>query len=112
MSAEPMSAEAMPSTVWLPFQEWRLALAALRNAEAQRNSHSELVRLSEEVIRTRNILIAARLADGYTLPAEAVRQVEADAELLRHPDDTAASERSWWRPVLARWSHETASRTR
>jgi hypothetical protein len=65
----------------------------LRKAEAQPKSHAELVRLSEEVIRTRNMLIAARLADGFTLPADAVRQVEADAELLRHPHDAAAPNR-------------------
>lgn len=101
MSAEPMSIEAMPSAVWLPFQQWRLAFAALRKAEAQRKSHAELVWLSEEVIRTRNILIAARLADGFTLPGEAVRQVEADADLLRHPDDTAAPnrQRAWNAPL-------------
>jgi hypothetical protein len=97
MSAEPMSTEAMPAAVWLPFQQWRLAFAALRKAEAQRQSHAELVRLSEEVIHTRNILIAARLADGFTLPGEAVRQVEADTELLKHPDDAAAPnrQRAW-----------------
>ena len=93
MSAEPTSIEAMPSAVWLPFQQWRLAFAALRKAEAQPNSHAELVRLSEEVIHTRNMLIAARLADGFTLPAKAVRRVEADAELLRHPHDTADADR-------------------
>jgi hypothetical protein len=102
MSADRMSLEAIPSAVWLPFHQWRLAFAALRKAEAQRKSHAELIWLSSEVIRTRNILIAARLADGFTLPAEVVRQAEADAELLTHPDDTAALIGSTGNPHLGR----------
>jgi hypothetical protein len=89
MSAELMSTEAMPLAVSLPFHQWRSAFAALRKAEAQRKPYAELVLLSTEVIRMRNNLIAARLADGFTLPAEVVGHVEADVELLRQPDDTA-----------------------
>lgn len=87
MSADPMSTEALQPAVSLPFHEWRLAFAALRKAEAQRTSYDVLIELSSEVIRTRNNLITSRLADGFTLPDGAVRDVEADAELLRHSDD-------------------------
>ena len=93
MSVEPMSTEAMPLAVSLPFHQWRSAFAALRKAEAQRKPYAELVSLSTEVIRTRNILLAARLADGFTLPAGVAGQVEADVELLRQPDDTAGPDR-------------------
>ncbi len=88
MSTDQMTTEAILPAVSQPFHQWRLAFAALRKAEAQRKSHAELIWLSSEVIRTRNILITSRLADGFTLPAEAIRRVDADAELLGQPDDT------------------------
>lgn len=84
-----MSIDAIQPATSLPFHHWRRAFAALRKAEAQGKPYAELVWLSEDVIRTRNILIAGRLADGFTLSAEGARQVEADAELLRQRDDTA-----------------------
>ena len=72
------------------FEAWRQAVAALRSAEAKKMAHVELVRLSEEVIRTRNALTLDRIAAGLTVPAEIARQLETDEVLLYQHDDTHA----------------------
>jgi hypothetical protein len=72
------------------FNEWRLAVAMLTEAERRGAPYQELVRLSEQVIRTRNVLALDRQAIGLALPAAMVRHIELDEDLLLQRDD-----RSW-----------------
>jgi hypothetical protein len=72
----------------LPFREWKAATEALRRAESRGAPHVELVRLSEAVIRTRNVLTQDWLAAGLALPEQDAIRAAVDEELLRQPDDT------------------------
>ncbi|HEY3923979.1 MAG TPA: hypothetical protein VGL75_05395 [Acidothermaceae bacterium] len=72
----------------LPFQEWQRALAALRSAEARGDSHPEILRLSAEVIRTRNELTVDRLHAGWHPPDDILKHLTVDAHLLHEKDDT------------------------
>jgi hypothetical protein len=72
------------------FNDWRLAVAMLTEAERRGAPYEELVRLSEQVIRTRNVLALDRQAFGLELPATMIRHIELDEDLLHQPDD-----RSW-----------------
>jgi hypothetical protein len=72
-----------------PFDDWRHAVAALLAAEKSGAPHADLVRLSEEVIRTRNVLALDRLAAGMPLPEVTARYLPSDERLLAEEDDTA-----------------------
>jgi hypothetical protein len=83
-----MAVEAFPAPASQPFTDWKTATAALRAAESRQADHRELVRLSEQVIRTRNALTADWAAAGLELPADVARLLAADTALLEQPDDT------------------------
>jgi|GEM_PF-5250054 hypothetical protein len=72
-----------------PFDDWRRAVAALSRGEKLGAPHAELLRLSAEVIRTRNVLALDRLAAGLPLPEETARHLPLDEWLLSEEDDTA-----------------------
>jgi hypothetical protein len=72
----------------LPFHEWQRAVAALRSAEARGASHTEIVRLSAEVIRTRNALTLDRVYAGWEAPDDILRHLTTDEQLLEEQDDT------------------------
>jgi hypothetical protein len=84
-----MAVDSSPAASAVPFREWKRASAALRVAEARQAPHAELVRLSEDVIRTRNLLTADWLDAGLALPDGELRQYAADESLLAERDDTA-----------------------
>jgi hypothetical protein len=71
-----------------PFDDWRRAVAALSAGEKSGAPHADLVRLSEEVIRTRNMLALDRLAAGMLLPEQTARYLPVDERLLSEQDDT------------------------
>lgn len=71
-----------------PFDDWRRAVAALAAGEKSGAPHADLVRLSEEVIRTRNVLALDRLAAGMLLPEQTARYLPLDERLLSEQDDT------------------------
>lgn len=71
-----------------PFDDWRHAVAALLASEKSGAPHADLVRLSEEVIRTRNVLALDRLAAGLPLPEVTSRHLPRDEHLLTEEDDT------------------------
>ena len=70
-----------------PFDAWQRACAALRAAEARKAPHAEVVRLAEEVIRTRNALTTDRLLAGWQPRDDILRHLTADEDLLRESDD-------------------------
>jgi hypothetical protein len=70
-----------------PFDAWQRACAALRAAEARKAPHAEVVRLAEEVIRTRNSLTMDRLLAGWQPRDDILRHLTADEDLLREGDD-------------------------
>ena len=82
-----MSADRVSSSSRL-FADWSGAFARLAAAERCHAPHTELVQLSAEVIRTRNILALDRQAAGLPLPGDMVRLIVADEHLLKQPDDT------------------------
>jgi hypothetical protein len=84
-----MAVDTSSAASSLPFREWKTATAALRAAELRGAPHAELMRLSEAVIRARNVLTADWLAAGLALPEQDAIRAAIDAELLRQPDDTA-----------------------
>jgi hypothetical protein len=84
-----MAVDSLPAATAAPFHEWKRATAALRIAEARCAPYAELVRLSEDVIRTRNLLTADWLEAGLALRDCELRQFEADECLLSERDDTA-----------------------
>ena len=71
-----------------PFDAWQRACAALRAAEARKAPHTEVVRLAEEVIRTRNALTMDRLQAGWQPRDDILRHLSADEDLLREGDDS------------------------
>jgi hypothetical protein len=72
-----------------PFDAWQRATAALRAAEARGASHEEVVRLSEQVIRTRNALTLDRTQAGWEPPDDVLRHLIGDELLLRQRDDSS-----------------------
>jgi hypothetical protein len=84
-----MAIEAVPPTPSLPFQEWQRALAVLRAAEARGDSHTEVLRLSAEVIRTRNAMTVDRLQAGWQPSDRVLKHLMVDDQLLREGDDSA-----------------------
>jgi hypothetical protein len=87
-----MAVDTSPAASSLPFRDWKRATDALRAAEARLAPHAELVRRSDDVIRTRNMLTADWLDAGLALSDALVHQFAADAELLRQSDDTIHSD--------------------
>ncbi len=71
-----------------PFRQWQRAVATLKAAEARGAPHDEIVRLSAEVIRTRNELTVDRLQAGWRPPDDILRHLTVDDQLLREKDDT------------------------
>lgn len=71
-----------------PFNAWQRATAALRAAEGRGAPHSEIVRLAEQVIRTRNALVLDRLAAGWQPRDDILNHLLSDEELLREKDDS------------------------
>ncbi|HEY5456787.1 MAG TPA: hypothetical protein VIJ96_15090 [Acidothermaceae bacterium] len=88
-----------PPSASLPFQQWQRAVAELRSAEARGAPHAEILRLSAEVIRTRNAMTVDRLQAGWQPPDDILKHLVVDDQLLRERDDTAASPNS--RPSTA-----------
>jgi hypothetical protein len=72
-----------------PFNAWQRATAALREAEHRSAAHAEIVRLAEQVIRTRNALVLDRLAAGWQPHDEVLHHLISDEELLREKDDSS-----------------------
>jgi hypothetical protein len=73
------------------FRDWQKACAIRRVAETRGDDNSDIVRLSGEVIRTRNALTLDRLHAGWNAPDEILRHLTLDDQLLREGDDTALS---------------------
>ena len=73
------------------FRDWQKACASLRLAETCRDNYSDLVRLSAEVIRTRNELTIDLVRAGTHLPNNVLRDLARDDQLLREHDDAALS---------------------
>jgi hypothetical protein len=63
----------------------------LRSAEARGADHAESVRLSAEVIRTRNAMTVDRLQAGWRPPDDILKHLTVDDQLLREHDDAALS---------------------
>jgi hypothetical protein len=74
-----------------PFRQWQHAAAALKAAETRGASHAEIVRLSAEVIRTRNALTLDRVYAGWEAPDDILKHLTADEHLLLEKDDTTAN---------------------
>jgi hypothetical protein len=72
-----------------PSRECRRAVAALNGAQARSASHEEILRLSAEVIRTRNAMTVDRLQAGWLAPADILKHLTADGQLLGERDDMA-----------------------
>ncbi len=84
MAAVQSNAQPNPSA---PFNAWQRATAALRAAEHRAATHPEIVRLAEQVIRTRNALVLDRLAAGWEPRENVLHHLISDEELLREKDD-------------------------
>jgi hypothetical protein len=82
------------------FQLWQQATAALKDAETRGAPHAEVVRLSAEVIRARNVVTVDRLQAGWHAPDDILCSLPADDQLLREKDDVADPQHP------ARWSQE------
>jgi hypothetical protein len=80
------SAQPNPSA---PFNAWQRATAALREAEHRGATHPEIVRLAEQVIRSRNALVLDRLEAGWEPHEDILQHLIADEELLREKDDSS-----------------------
>ena len=86
MAAAHSNAQPNPSA---PFNAWQRATAALREAEHRGASHTEIVRLAEQVIRTRNALVLDRLDAGWQPHGDVLQHLISDEELLREKDDSS-----------------------
>ena len=73
------------------FRDWQKACAIRRVTETLGDDHSDIVRLSGEVIRTRNALTMDQVHAGWNPPDEILRHLTLDDQLLREGDDTALS---------------------
>ena len=72
-----------------PFNAWQRATVALREAEHRGAAHAEIVRLAEQVIRTRNALVLDRLEAGWQPRDDVLHHLISDEELLREKDDSS-----------------------
>ena len=86
MTAPQGDAQPNPSA---PFNAWKRATAALREAEHRGAPHAEIVRLAEQVIRTRNALVLDRLQAGWQPRDDVLHHLISDEELLREKDDSS-----------------------
>jgi len=59
----------------------------LKDAETRGASHDEIVRLSAEVIRTRNAVTVDRLQAGWRAPDDILSRLTSDDQLLHERDD-------------------------
>jgi hypothetical protein len=91
MSPLAPSEERIEPRLSQPFEDWRNAFASLATAEARRAHHADLVRLSVEVIRTRNALALDRMQAGWQPPDHIVERLAADDRLLQWRDETGRS---------------------
>ncbi|HEY5456978.1 MAG TPA: hypothetical protein VIJ96_16055 [Acidothermaceae bacterium] len=89
MAAAHSSAQPNPSA---PFNAWQRATAALREAEHRDATHAEIVRLAEQVIRTRNALVLDRLDAGWQPHDDVLQHLISDEELLREKDDSSSQD--------------------
>jgi hypothetical protein len=71
-----------------PFNAWQRATAALREAEHRGAPHPEIVRLAEQVIRTRNALVLDRLEAGWQPRGDVLHHLMSDEDLLNEKDDS------------------------
>ena len=85
MAGVQSNAQPNPSA---PFNAWQRATAALREAEHRGATHPEIVRLAEQVIRTRNALVLDRLQAGWQPHHDVLHHLISDEELLREKDDS------------------------
>ena len=69
------------------FRNWLDACSNLRLAEVCGADYSDLVRLSADVIRTRNALTLYRVRAGWNVPDDVMRHLTVDERLLRENDD-------------------------
>jgi hypothetical protein len=74
-----------------PFNAWQKASATLLFAEQNHAGYGRLLRLAEQVIRTRNALILDRVDAGWEPSAAVRRNLVQDELLLRERDDTPIS---------------------
>ena len=86
MAAVQSNTQPNPSA---PFNAWQRATAALREAEHRGATHPEIVRLAEQVIRTRNALVLDRLQAGWQPHHDVLHHLISDEELLREKDDSS-----------------------
>ena len=86
MAGVQSNAQPNPSA---PFNAWQRATAALREAEHRHATHAEIVRLAEQVIRTRNALVLDRLEAGWQPRDDVLHHLISDEELLREKDDSS-----------------------
>src|SRR6185437_10919046 len=77
----------VPPSASDPFQRWQEAAAALKAAETRGAPHDEIVRLSAEVIRTRNAVTVDRLQAGWHAPDDILSRLTSDDQLLHEKDD-------------------------
>ena len=71
------------------FRDWQRACASLRAAETRGEDYSDVVRLSAEVIRTRNALTLDQVRAGWKAPDDILRHMTSDALLLVQGDDAS-----------------------
>jgi hypothetical protein len=71
------------------FRDWQTAIAALRAAEGRRDPHIDTLRLSTDVIRTRNALTLDQVQAGWDPPDAILRHLSTDQQLLLAHDDSA-----------------------
>jgi hypothetical protein len=74
-----------------PFRDWQQACARLRAAEARGDDYAEIVRLSAEVVRTRNAVTLHQFHAGWDAPDDILRHLTVDEHLLLEKDDAALS---------------------
>jgi hypothetical protein len=65
------------------FVAWAAAYAALGDAERARQPADQTLALAEEVLRRRNALKRERMANGWLLDRDALRQLRLDEYLVR-----------------------------
>jgi hypothetical protein len=86
VAAAQNNAQPNPSA---PFNAWQRATAALREAEHRGAAHAEIVRLAEQVIRSRNALVLDRLEAGWQPHDDVLQHLISDEDLLREKDDSS-----------------------
>jgi hypothetical protein len=71
------------------FRDWQKACAIRRVTETRGDDHSDIVRLSGEVIRTRNALTMDQVHAGWNAPDDILRHMTSDELLLVQGDDAS-----------------------